>query len=118
MNKYEIIGIVGEGAYGVVYKAKNKETGEFGILLNSLISIVAIKKFKESAEEDQIVKKTTLREVKMLRTLKDPSVIRLIEAFKRYKKFVDYIGKIDYILYLNTWIRICLKYSKNRALLM
>jgi serine/threonine protein kinase len=31
MNKYEIIGIVGEGAYGVVYKAKHKETGEFGI---------------------------------------------------------------------------------------
>jgi hypothetical protein len=30
MNKYEIIGIVGEGAYGVVYKAKSKETGEFG----------------------------------------------------------------------------------------
>jgi serine/threonine protein kinase len=32
MNKYEIIGIVGEGAYGVVYKAKHKETGEFGML--------------------------------------------------------------------------------------
>ena len=31
MNKYEILGIVGEGAYGVVYKAKSKETGEFGI---------------------------------------------------------------------------------------
>ena len=30
MNKYEIIGIVGEGAYGIVYKAKNKDTGEFG----------------------------------------------------------------------------------------
>ena len=30
MNKYEIIGIVGEGAYGIVYKAKNKETGMFG----------------------------------------------------------------------------------------
>jgi len=30
MNKYEIVGIVGEGAYGIVYKAKNKETGEFG----------------------------------------------------------------------------------------
>jgi cyclin-dependent kinase-like len=59
MNKYEIQGIVGEGAYGIVYKARNKETGE----------IVAIKKFKES-EDDEIVKKTTLREVKMLRTLK------------------------------------------------
>ncbi len=32
MNKYEIIGIVGEGAYGVVYKARNKETGEYGKL--------------------------------------------------------------------------------------
>ena len=30
MNKYEIIGIVGEGAYGVVYKAKCKESGDFG----------------------------------------------------------------------------------------
>jgi serine/threonine protein kinase len=30
MNKYEIIGIVGEGAYGIVYKAKNKETGDIG----------------------------------------------------------------------------------------
>ena len=30
MNKYEIIGIVGEGAYGVVYKAKHTETAEYG----------------------------------------------------------------------------------------
>lgn len=83
MNKYEILGIVGEGAYGVVYKAKNKETGEQGIWVFSFYILVAIKKFKESADEDLIVKKTTLREVKMLRTLKDPSVIKLIEAFKR-----------------------------------
>lgn len=50
---------------------------EFGII------IVAIKKFKESAEEDQIVKKTTMREVKMLNALKDKSVVKMIEAFKR-----------------------------------
>ena len=37
MNKYEIIGIVGEGAYGIVYKAKCKETGEFGKSLLLLI---------------------------------------------------------------------------------
>ena len=30
MNKYEINGIVGEGAYGVVYKAKCKESGDYG----------------------------------------------------------------------------------------
>lgn len=28
MNKYEVLSIVGEGAYGVVLKCRNKETGE------------------------------------------------------------------------------------------
>ena len=53
-NKYDVIGVVGEGAYGIVYKCRNKETKEF----------VAIKKFKET--EDEIVKKTMRRELKML----------------------------------------------------
>jgi serine/threonine protein kinase len=39
MNKYEVVGVVGEGAYGVVLKCRNKETGE----------IVAVKKFKVCA---------------------------------------------------------------------
>ena len=30
MNKYEIDGVIGEGAYGIVYKAQHKETGELG----------------------------------------------------------------------------------------
>ena len=45
---------------------------------------MAIKKFKESADEDDIVKKTTMREVKMLRLLKHENVVLLKEAFKRY----------------------------------
>ena len=36
MNKYDVLGIVGEGAYGYVYKAKNKETGQYGTVLVSL----------------------------------------------------------------------------------
>lgn len=28
MNKYEILGVVGEGTYGVVLKCKNRETQE------------------------------------------------------------------------------------------
>ena len=28
MNKYEVLGVVGEGAYGVVLKCKNKENSE------------------------------------------------------------------------------------------
>ena len=42
MNKYEIIDQIGEGEYGVVLKAKNKETNE----------LVAIKKFKESDAQE------------------------------------------------------------------
>ncbi len=30
MDKYEILGIIGEGAYGIVYQAKNKDTGQTG----------------------------------------------------------------------------------------
>ena len=82
MNKYEIQGIVGEGAYGIVYKAKNKENGEVGKYALIFIFSVAIKKFKES-EDDEVVKKTTLREVKMLRTLKQDNIVTLIEAFKK-----------------------------------
>jgi len=72
MNKYEVLGVVGEGAYSVVLKCRNKDTGE----------VVAIKKFKES-EDDEIVRKTTLREVKILRMLKHDNIVTLREAFRR-----------------------------------
>ena len=58
MENYETLGTIGEGTYGVVLKARHKETGQ----------VVAIKKFKES-EEDEAVRKTTLREVKILRLI-------------------------------------------------
>lgn len=75
MNKYEVLGVVGEGAYGVVLKCRNKENNEF----------VAIKKFKES-EDDEILRKTTLREVKILRMLRHVNIVCLKEAFKRKSK--------------------------------
>ncbi|CDW72938.1 protein kinase domain containing protein [Stylonychia lemnae] len=87
MNKYEIDGIIGEGAYGIVYKAQHKETGELGKQIDfNIAKIVAIKKFKES-DEDEIAKKTIMREVKMLRMLKYPNIVLLKEAFKRYYKY-------------------------------
>ena len=45
-------------------------------------STVAIKKFKES-DEDEIAKKTIMREVRMLRMLKYKNIVTLKEAFKR-----------------------------------
>ena len=44
--------------------------------------IVAIKKFKES-DDDEVVKKTTLREVKMLRNLKQENIVTLVDCFKK-----------------------------------
>lgn len=34
MDKFDIIGIIGEGTYGQVYKAKDKDTGTFTNILN------------------------------------------------------------------------------------
>ena len=68
-KKYEVLGIVGEGAYGIVYKCKNRETDKF----------VAIKKFKET--EDELVQKTMKRELKMLQQLKHENIVEFQESF-------------------------------------
>lgn len=62
---------------------------------------MAIKKFKES-DDDEIAKKTIMREVKMLRMLKYPNIVLLKEAFKRlnYKNNII-IGKGDCIWFLS-----------------
>lgn len=80
MNKYEVLGLVGEGnshsgAYGIVIKCRNKDSNE----------IVAIKKFKES-EDEESSKKAVIREVKILRMLKHDNVVQLKEAFRRKGK--------------------------------
>lgn len=56
MDKFEKLGKIGEGSYGVVFKCRNKETGQ----------IVAIKKFVES-EDDPLIKKIAMREIRMLK---------------------------------------------------
>jgi cyclin-dependent kinase-like len=72
MNKYEILNLIGEGAYGTVLKSLNKETNE----------IVAIKKFK-GPEDDEASKKSVMRELKILRQLKHDNIVQFKEAFKR-----------------------------------
>ena len=62
-NKYEVLGVVGEGAYGIVYKCRNKETGEF----------VAIKQFKYLENELEI--KTMKRELRMLQILRHENIV-------------------------------------------
>ena len=62
MDKYENLGMIGEGSYGMVMKCRHKESKQ----------LVAIKKFLET-EEDKMVKKIALREVRMLKQVSSQS---------------------------------------------
>ncbi len=55
---------LGEGTYGVVYKARDKNTGE----------VVALKRIRLEIE-DEGIPSTTLREISVLRQLKHPNIV-------------------------------------------
>eukprot|EP00064_Thunnus_orientalis_P018219 superscaffoldBa00004119_g18313 len=57
------------------WSCRNKDTGQ----------IVAIKKFVES-EDDPIIRKIALREIRMLKQLKHANLVNLIEVFRRKRK--------------------------------
>jgi len=65
MEKYENLGIVGEGSYGMVLKCRHRQSGQ----------LVAIKKFLET-KEDGVVKKIAMREIRLLK-VKRVSLSRL-----------------------------------------
>ena len=93
MEKYERICKIGEGAYGVVFKCRHRDTGQ----------IVAIKKFFES-EDDPLIRRIALREVRMLKVqifkyndhehtfynttqqLHHGNLVNLLEVFRRKRK--------------------------------
>ena len=64
LDKYDMKEKLGEGTYGVVWKAVNKETGE----------LVALKKIRLEKEDDG-VPSTAIREISLLKCLKHPNVV-------------------------------------------
>ena len=64
LSKYKKLEKLGEGTYGVVYKAQNLETGE----------LVALKKMRLEKEDDG-VPSTAIREISLLKSLKHPNVV-------------------------------------------
>lgn len=68
MERYAKIEKVGEGTYGVVYKARDVTSNE----------IVALKKIRLEAE-DEGVPSTAIREISLLKELNDENIVRLLD---------------------------------------
>ncbi|KAL0948007.1 hypothetical protein HGRIS_010629 [Hohenbuehelia grisea] len=68
MERYAKLEKVGEGTYGVVYKARDAESG----------SIVALKKIRLEAE-DEGVPSTAIREISLLKELRDENIVKLLD---------------------------------------
>jgi serine/threonine protein kinase len=75
LDNYTKLEKVGEGTYGVVYKARDKETNH----------IVALKKIRLDAE-DSGVPATSIREISLLRELQHENVVRLINVVNKNNK--------------------------------
>lgn len=70
MEKYQKLEKIGEGTYGVVYKAKNRVSEE----------IVALKRIRLEAE-DEGIPSTAIREISLLKELRHPNIVRLDFTF-------------------------------------
>ncbi len=71
MERYEKIDKngIGEGTYGVVYKARDRKTGD----------VVALKRIRLELE-DEGIPSTALREVSLLKSLKHENVVDLLNC--------------------------------------
>ena len=72
MDNFEKVEKIGEGTYGVVYKARNRVTDE----------IVALKRIRLEQEEEG-VPSTAIREISLLKELKHENIVRCARAPSR-----------------------------------
>eukprot|EP00090_Calanus_glacialis_P001786 TRINITY_DN11317_c0_g1_i2.p1 TRINITY_DN11317_c0_g1~~TRINITY_DN11317_c0_g1_i2.p1 ORF type:complete len:316 (-),score=120.40 TRINITY_DN11317_c0_g1_i2:136-1083(-) len=75
MEDFVKIEKIGEGTYGVVFKGKNKKTGE----------IVAMKKIRLESE-DEGVPSTAIREISLLKELQHPNIVGLMDVLMQEAK--------------------------------
>ncbi|XP_065053397.1 cyclin-dependent kinase 2-like [Rhopilema esculentum] len=75
MDGFERVEKIGEGTYGIVYKARDKSTGK----------TVALKKIRLDSETDG-VPSTAIREIALLKEVSHPNIVRLLDVIYSDKK--------------------------------
>ncbi|XP_075478208.1 cell division control protein 2 homolog A-like [Primulina tabacum] len=75
MDKYEKVGKIGEGTYGVVYKARDRITNE----------TIAMKKIRLE-QEDEGVPSTAIREISLLKEMQHANIVRLKDVVHSEKR--------------------------------
>jgi cyclin-dependent kinase len=65
MERYQKLEKIGEGTYGVVYKAKDRVSE----------TIIALKRIRLEAE-DEGIPSTAIREISLLKELRHPNIVR------------------------------------------
>jgi len=86
-DRFEKLDKIGEGTYGTVYKAKDKETGD----------ILALKKIRLDAE-DEGIPSTAIREIALLKQLQHPNIVRLFDVVHTEKRLTLVFEYLDYDL--------------------
>jgi serine/threonine protein kinase len=87
LEKYVKIDKVGEGTYGVVYKCRNTESQE----------LVALKKIRLE-NEDEGIPSTAIREISILKQMKHPNIVNLIDLIHGEKKLYLVFEFMDFDL--------------------
>ena len=84
IDKYEKLEVIGEGTYGVVYKARDTESNE----------IYALKKIRLESE-DEGIPSTAIREIALLKELQHPNIVRLVNVLHTDRKLTLVFEYLD-----------------------
>eukprot|EP01041_Mallomonas_annulata_P000282 gene282-508_t len=84
MERYQKLEKIGEGTYGVVYKAKDRLSGQ----------IIALKRIRLEAE-DEGIPSTAIREISLLKELRHPNIVRLYDVVHTERKLTLVFEYLD-----------------------
>ncbi|CAL6063074.1 Kinase [Hexamita inflata] len=84
LQRYERMQCLGEGTYGIVYKARDTETGQ----------IVALKRIRLD-QQDEGIPATAIREIAILKELKHPNIVDLVSVIHTEAKLTLVFEYVD-----------------------